>query len=292
MTLREEMTKAAASVDAALEEYLAVKDCPQKVVLEAMAYSAEAGGKRIRPFLTLAFCQLLGGSPADAMPFACALEMIHTYSLIHDDLPCMDDDALRRGKPSCHIAFGEAVALLAGDGLLTYAFETAGQANLPASQVVQGVVTLAQAAGTDGMIGGQVMDLAGEGKTMEEAVLLEMYEKKTGALLWAAARLGCIAAGADSLVFQAVDRYARAVGLAFQIQDDILDVIGDTAILGKPVGSDAQQQKSTYVAIHGLDAAHQEVARLTREAEQALAQLPGDTDLLAQLAQFLAGRKF
>lgn len=264
---------------------------PRADLYDAMEYSLMAGGKRIRPILTLECCRLCGGTDSAALSLACALEMVHTYSLIHDDLPCMDDDDLRRGRPTNHKVYGEATALLAGDGLLTAAFETALDAGacLPAERVVRAVQVLACAAGPAGMVGGQALDLAGERRALTEDELYEIHRLKTGALLTAAAELGCIAAGADEESRQAVTQYAAALGLAFQIRDDVLDVVGNVEEFGKPVGSDAANQKTTFVTLKGLEACKNEVDRLTGEAVAALERFP-DREFLTLLAWRLAGR--
>ena len=205
------------------------KNSLTRPVTESMGYSLFVGGKRIRPVLTLAFCDLCGGRPETALPFACAVEMIHTYSLIHDDLPCMDDDDLRRGKPANHKVYGEAMALLAGDGLLTKAFETALAFAGPSSAALEGARILAQCAGADGMVGGQCIDLNSEGKDVDLALLREMDLGKTVALISAACQMGCVAAGAGEERLKSARSYAEGIGMAFQIRDDILDVLGDAA---------------------------------------------------------------
>ncbi|MBQ7547892.1 MAG: polyprenyl synthetase family protein [Clostridia bacterium] len=259
------------------------------VVSEAMRYSLQAGGKRIRPCLTLEFCRVCGGDVEAALPFAAAVEMIHTYSLIHDYLPCMDDDDLRRGKPACHVQFGYANALLAGDGLLTLAFETLARAPLPGERIAEACAVLAAAAGHLGMIGGQTMDLENENADVPLETLRQTDTLKTGALIRAACVLGCIAAGADETQKTAAAQYAHALGMAFQIVDDILDVTSDDATLGKPVGSDAAQHKNTYVTLCGLDGARDEAARYTDEAAQAADRFGeagrGLRDLALSLAQ-------
>ena len=262
---------------------------PTAPVEEAMAYSLFVGGKRIRPVLALGFCQLCGGAPEQALPFACAVEMVHTYSLIHDDLPCMDDDDFRRGKPSCHKAFGEANALLAGDGLLTLAFETAADAPLSDVQRVEAVRTLAKAAGVRGMLGGQVIDLGCEGKPVDLETLNTLYALKTGALLRASARLGCLAGNAGEELLETADRYARACGLAFQITDDILDVAGDAEKLGKPTGSDEENHKTTYVTLLGLSGARERARELIGEAGECVAAIPGN-EFLLWVAEMILGR--
>ena len=241
-------------VEKALDRYVSTQRCNNDHVLEAMRYSVLGGGKRIRALLVLNFNRILGGAANDAMEFAAAIEMMHAYSLIHDDLPCMDDDDLRRGKPSCHVAFGEAIALLAGDALQTLAFETlARNTSLEPAQVLQAVRELAAAAGSRGMVGGQTVDIEGTAQTVEQ--LTGMCMMKTGALIKCAVRLGCLSVGADEASMAQADIYADAIGLAFQIRDDILDVIGSTEELGKPVGSDAEQQKATFATVLGTERA-------------------------------------
>ena len=234
---------------------------------------------------------MCGGDPEAALPFAAAVEMIHTYSLIHDDLPCMDDDDMRRGKPACHIRYGYANALLAGDGLLTLAFETLTKAPLPSVRIAEAVRCLASAAGHCGMILGQTMDLANENTAVTPETLRQTDMHKTGALLRAACVLGCIAAGASDKQARAAEAYAEAVGLAFQIVDDILDVTSDTATLGKPVGSDDAQHKNTYVTLCGLDGAREHVARCTADAVRAAEPFGTDGEGLRRLALALAARK-
>jgi len=262
----------------------------ESIVCEAMRYSVENGGKRIRPVLTLEFCRLCGGKPEDALAFACAVEMIHAYSLIHDDLPCMDNDNMRRGKPSCHIEFGEANALLAGDALLTLAFETLFNSRLAPEKIIEAGSLLAAAAGWAGMIGGQVMDLQNEGKTVPLDDLVSTDMKKTGKLIMAAAVLGCIAAGAEENKKTAAADFAGNIGLAFQLVDDILDVTGDEAILGKPVGSDDENQKSTYISTIGIKVSQAKVIELTQKAKTALGIFGEDSAFLLNLADSLAKR--
>lgn len=274
-------------INAALEEFLPKGD---DAVSQAMRYSVRNGGKRIRPALVLEFCKVCGGDENKAMAFACALEMIHTYSLIHDDLPCMDDDDYRRGKPSCHVAFGEANALLAGDGLLTLAFETAAKSELSADKTVKGILELSKAAGILGMIGGQVMDLENEGKKVCVEALEKTDHLKTGELIRVACVLGCIAAGADDEKIKAAEKYAAGIGLAFQIVDDILDVVGDEKLLGKPIGSDKENEKSTYVSAFGLEGSREKVSLLTKEAKEALSAFEGDTEALSDFADKMEKR--
>ena len=275
-------------INSALKEYLPAAD---DVVSQAMRYSVENGGKRIRPALLLEFCRVCGGDYKKAVPFACALEMIHTYSLIHDDLPCMDNDDFRRGKPSCHIAFGEEYALLAGDALLTLAFETAMKSNLSAEITVKAAKELAKAAGVMGMVGGQVLDLQIEGKKVGVSDLQKTDELKTGELIRAACVLGCVCAGADDKKIAAAEKYAHDIGIAFQIVDDILDVTSDEETLGKPIGSDEENQKSTYVSLLGIEKSRKTAEELTLNAQKALDAFDGDVTSLKDFAEKLKNRK-
>lgn len=278
-------------VEKALDRYVSTQRCNNDHVLEAMRYSVLGGGKRIRALLVLNFNRILGGAANDAMEFAAAIEMMHAYSLIHDDLPCMDDDDLRRGKPSCHVAFGEAIALLAGDALQTLAFETlARNTSLEPAQVLQAVRELAAAAGSRGMVGGQTVDIEGTAQTVEQ--LTGMCMMKTGALIKCAVRLGCLSVGADEASMAQADIYADAIGLAFQIRDDILDVIGSPEELGKPVGSDAEQQKATFATVLGTERAQSLAEKLTRTALDALKQLNvAEDDPLYEMTVELCSRK-
>ncbi len=267
----------------------------QDYVRDAMNYSLSNGGKRIRPIIVLEFCRLCGGNIDDAMNFACAIEMIHTYSLIHDDLPCMDNDDFRRGKPSCHKAYGEEYALLAGDGLLTLAFETAlldGNGVLPENKI-RAVRTLASLAGIGGMVGGQVLDLQAEKTAPDYDKIKTIDSLKTGALIKAAVLLGCFAANVtDEAKLAAAQKYAECIGFAFQIVDDILDVTSDTETLGKPVGSDIKNEKVTYVSLLGIEASKQTVEQLTNEALEALKAFDGEkSEFLKNFAISLADRK-
>lgn len=286
----EQLAFYAKSVNDHLRERLSVRTpCLQMQVIDAMRYSLLDAGKRLRAALVMEFGRLCHAKRLDMAAFACAIEMIHAYSLIHDDLPCMDDDDLRRGKPSCHKAFGEANALLAGDGLLTLAFETAADAALPSDRTVEAVKTLSQAAGIFGMIGGQVIDLASEGKQISMETLNTLYELKTGALLRASAKLGCIAGGADSKMLNMADTYAKALGLAFQITDDILDVVGTAEKLGKPIGSDADSHKTTYVSLLGIDGAKKAAEEQIERAKQSIGSIE-DSGFLLWMADMVLTR--
>ena len=269
--------------------HLPEADQGQKEVVRAMRYSLENGGKRLRPVLVLEFCRVCGGDVKKALPFACAVEYIHTYSLIHDDLPCMDNDDLRRGKPSCHKNFSEATALLAGDALLTHAFECLTSADLSDGQISSAVALLAQNAGVCGMIGGQVLDLKFE--TVDPSIndLLTVHKLKTGALISAACLLGCIAADADDEMLSYASSFAYNLGIAFQIKDDLLDVYGDEALLGKPVGSDEENEKSTYVTMVGIENAEKDVEVLTDKAISYLSAFD-DNGFLKDLAEYLVTR--
>ncbi len=277
----EQLNRYAAEIEAALDGYLPASSDSRARIRDAIRYSLLSGGKRIRSVLTLEFCRVCGTDYNAAMPLACALEMIHCYSLIHDDLPCMDNDTMRRGKPTNHVVYGEDFAVLAGDGLLTHAFTVAASADgLSAAQTAEAVRTLAEAAGLDGMLGGQAIDVENDGKLASFDALVEMYALKTGALIRAAGQLGCIAAGAGPQQREAADRYTRAVGLAFQIRDDLLDLEKDRAI-----------GKTTYPAVLGEDASRGKITELTAEAEAAASFFP-DSDFLRSLARHLAGRSF
>ncbi len=272
-----------------------LEDCitADNTAAQAMKYSLLSGGKRIRPILLLEFYALCGGKGDNALNFAAALEMIHTYSLIHDDLPCMDNDDMRRGRPSCHKAFGEDTALLAGDALLTLAFKTAAETDgIPSDRVLKAIAVLAENAGISGMVGGQVEDLALEksGATLDE--LRGMYLKKTSCLLSAGAVCGSILAGADKEELKYAAEYAERLGLAFQIIDDILDCTSDEKTLGKPIGSDEKNGKTTYVTLLGIDGAKAEAERLSNEALTALCKIEGDNAALRELTADLLDRKF
>ena len=280
-----------ALADAALNTYFADTTVSYHRLLEAMHYSLTAGGKRLRPVLVLAFCAACGGDVRAALPVACAVEMVHTYSLIHDDLPCMDNDDLRRGRPTCHKAFDEATAVLAGDGLLTAAFETASQADVPAETALRCIRILGENAGMNGMIGGQVLDMLAEHRRISETELRLLQKLKTGCLLRAACELGCAAAGkTDAESIEAARAYGDKLGLAFQIEDDILDIEGDEKTLGKSIGKDAASEKSTFPSLLGLDACRKLAGELTEQAVAALAPYEGRA-FLKTLARSLTGRR-
>ncbi|UOF90103.1 polyprenyl synthetase family protein [Fodinisporobacter ferrooxydans] len=282
----------AKEIEQALDTYLSQMEMYPEVIYESMRYSLFAGGKRLRPILAIAVAETLGVSAMSAMPFACALEMIHTYSLIHDDLPCMDDDDYRRGKLTNHKVFGDGIAVLAGDALLTYAFELMAQ-SVPAGLEgigLQMIRELGQAAGVHGMIGGQVADIINEGKTANERSLAFIHAHKTGALLTASVRMGAILAKADAHTLAALTIYAKNIGLAFQIVDDILDVVGEEEKLGKTVGADANLEKMTYPSLYGIEQSRQMVYQLTTDAIGQLQQIDCDTSLLQAIAVYLVAR--
>ena len=280
-------------IEQELESVLAKAKTPYIELLEAMRYSLLSGGKRIRPLLLLDFYELCGGKAEDALPFAAAMEMIHTYSLIHDDLPCMDDDDMRRGRPSCHKAFGEATALLAGDALLTMAFSVAANTKtVPAERVTEAIALLSDCAGTHGMVAGQVMDLRFETESPDEEALTFMVLKKTGCLLEAAAAIGCILAGAGRETVRLAREYGAYVGLAFQMIDDILDQTADEALLGKPVGSDQKNGKTTFVTLLGLEKTKEKAEELTAKALAILGQIGENTQELEALTKELLARKY
>ena len=293
-SLRERIQENAQRTEAALRALGQAADGDLQELFDAEAYSLLGGGKRIRPFLVNEVCRALGGREEVSMPFACALEMIHTYSLIHDDLPCMDDDDMRRGKPTCHKRFGYATALLAGDALLTKAFLVAASNPSADDRARSAAVRLlGECAGECGMIGGQIMDLRGETETLSEERLVRLHSMKTGALMECAALLGVLAAGRDlnGAEAEAARGYARRIGLAFQIVDDILDAVGDEAALGKPIGSDASCHKTTFLTYYGVEEARAYAARLTEEAVGAIADWE-DSACLADLAVYLLERTF
>lgn len=278
------------TIETALSRYLDIHDDRVQITADAMRYSTMVGGKRLRPVLTLEFCRLCGGNPEDALPFACALEMVHTSSLIHDDLPCMDNDDYRRGKPSCHKKFGYNYALLAGDALEAYAFETAANATVDPKITVECLRRLTAATGIHGMLGGQTMDEANETKTdVDLARLTDTDALKTGAFIRVACEMGCLSASASKEQMDHAIQYGNALGVAFQIQDDILDVIGDEKKLGKAVGSDKESHKATYVGLLGLEGSQKRAVEFTDKALQALDIFP-DNDFIKELTSVLLKR--
>jgi geranylgeranyl diphosphate synthase type II len=296
MELKSYLEECRQKVDHALDQYLPAEDVLPQKLHQAIRYSVFAGGKRIRPILMLSACLTVGGAVEKVLPAACAMEMIHTYSLIHDDLPAMDDDDFRRGRPTCHKVYGEDMAILAGDALLTEAF-------LLLSRPVdgQGVSTdtlrrviniIARCAGSKGMVGGQVVDMESEGKNIDLPTLEYIHTHKTGALILASVQAGALLGGGDEEAFNALSRYAEAAGLAFQVADDILDIVGDQALLGKDVGSDVARGKATYPALLGLEPARERARELRDMAVAALAGFDHRADPLRDIAHFIVDRSF
>ncbi len=296
MDLKAYLKEQIGRVDAALDRYLPKEGERPESLHKSMRYSVFAGGKRVRPVLMLAACQAVGGDTEKAMPAACAIEMIHTYSLIHDDLPAMDDDDFRRGNPTNHKVFGEAIAILAGDALLTEAFKLisdplfAGQCD-PVSRLAV-IHEIATCAGSYGMVGGQVVDMESEGKPgMDLPTVQYIHTHKTGALIKAAVVAGAVLGGADQGKLAAITRYGEAAGLAFQIADDILDIEGTTEEIGKDAGSDQERGKATYPAVMGLAAAKEEARSMMDEAFKALEVFGAEAEPLREIAAYIVKRK-
>jgi geranylgeranyl diphosphate synthase, type II len=280
-------------IDRALERYLPSENARPPTIHKAMRYSLFAGGKRLRPILCLAAAETCGGKIDNALPLACALECIHTYSLVHDDLPSMDNDDFRRGRPTCHKVFGEGIAVLAGDALLTIAFEIVSRAKLSARYNMSILLReIAVAAGSRKLIAGQVADLEGEGRKIDMAGLRYIHENKTAAILTTSVRLGAMSAGANPKQLDAITKFGRALGLAFQIIDDILDVTQTSEKLGKSAGKDVAAKKATYPAVIGLEKSRLEAKRLTRQAHNALSIFDGKGEALHALANYLLEREY
>jgi len=280
-------------IDRALERYLPGENARPPTIHKAMRYSLFAGGKRLRPILCLAAAETCGGKIGNALPLACALECIHTYSLVHDDLPSMDNDDFRRGRPTCHKVFGDGIAVLAGDGLLTIAFEIVSRAKTPRHYDMSILLReIAMAAGSQKLIAGQVADLEAEGRNIDMMGLRYIHENKTAAILTTSARLGAMSANADAKKLAAITKFGRALGLAFQIIDDILDVTQTSEKLGKSAGKDAAAKKATYPAVIGLKKSRLEAKRLTRRAHNALSIFDGKAEALHALANYLLEREY
>jgi geranylgeranyl diphosphate synthase type II len=284
----------AALVDEYLDRYLPPESTPPETISRAVRYSLFAGGKRLRPVMVLGAAEAVGGELADALPAAAAFEMMHTYSLIHDDLPSMDDDTLRRGRPTSHVVFGEAIAILAGDALQTHAFAVLSDplppCRVPADRRLRAVAELAQAAGVSGMVGGQVFDLESEGKPVDAATLEQIHRRKTGALIRTAARVGAIVSGAREEEIERLTRYGEEAGLAFQIVDDILDAEGSDLTLGKSAGKDARSGKATYPLVHGIEEARRKAQELVASALHRLEPFGAAGRPLALLAEHMIRR--
>jgi len=294
LDLGEYMKARAAAVDVALDRFLPAEGEPPETLHRAMRYSIFAGGKRLRPVLVIAGAEAVGGGMDDVMPTACAVELIHTYSLVHDDLPAMDDDDFRRGVPTNHRVFGEAMAILAGDALLTLAFRLAvepGRPGMDPGRLRDALADIADAAGHAGMVGGQVVDLLSEGKQVGPDVVDYIHARKTGALIRTSLRVGARLCGATSAQIDALSAAGAALGLAFQIVDDILDVVSSSAELGKTAGKDQAQEKATYPAVHGLDASRARARKLIEEGEAALADLGPRADPIRALGRFILDRR-
>lgn len=287
-------------IETVINTYLPQEEGEQKTVIEAMNYSILAGGKRLRPMFMLETYRMFGGNEKVIEPFMAAIEMIHTYSLIHDDLPAMDNDEYRRGRKTTHVVYGEAIAILAGDGLLNYAFETATKAFLDCNlsidsykNIGKAIQILGKKAGIYGMIGGQTADIIAEETQQKLSMeqLLFIHENKTSALIQASMMIGAVLAGADDIELQKIEKCAYNIGIAFQIQDDILDIIGDEKALGKPIGSDEKNNKQTYVSLKGLEKSKEEVKKLSEEAVEILNNCNGDSEFLKALVLQLIYRE-
>jgi len=278
-----------------LKKYMPKEDGYQSTIMEAMNYSLKAGGKRLRPILTLEACKVVGGNEEDAIPFAMAIEMIHTYSLIHDDLPALDNDDLRRGKPTNHKVYGEAMAILAGDGLLNYAYEVMLSNSLNKENpenYIKAINEISKSAGIYGMIGGQVVDVKSENTSISKEKLDYIHLNKTGAIIIGCMRAGAIIGNASHNDLEKITKYAKNIGLSFQIVDDILDIIGDQAKLGKNVGSDIENNKSTYPSLIGLEESREIAIKLIDEAKENIKKLNGDSSFLEGLANYIIDREY
>lgn len=296
MNFKNELLKKKNIIEEALKEYFPINNDFHKTVFESMGYSINAGGKRLRPVLMMEVCKILGGDIKDVLPFACSIEMIHTYSLIHDDLPAMDNDDYRRGKLTNHKVYGEGIAILAGDGLLNLAFETMIESTLKNefkdNRGIKATYEIIRASGVNGMIGGQIVDLESEGKRVSKEVLEFIHLNKTSALIEASVKAGAIIGGASQAKFKALSEYARCIGLAFQVVDDILDVIGNEEELGKKVGSDIEKEKSTYPSLYGLEKSKEIAKDLIDKSLQSLDIFDEKADFLRELSRYLEVRQY
>lgn len=293
MAFKEDLNTKSTYIEDLLKEYMPKEEGYQKTIFESMNYSLSAGGKRLRPVLTLEAAKIVGGNQDEAIPFAMAIEMIHTYSLIHDDLPAMDNDDFRRGKPTNHRVFGDGMATLAGDALLNYAFEimlreSIGKRNPDIR--LKAIYEIARGAGIYGMIGGQVVDIESENKSIEKEKLDFIHMNKTAAMIAGCMRAGAIIGHASEEDLQNITRYAKNIGLAFQIVDDILDIVGDEKILGKPVGSDLENHKSTYPTLIGLEQSRKVARDLIEEAKESIRKISEDSSFLEGLAEYIISR--
>ncbi|GAA0861166.1 polyprenyl synthetase family protein [Paraclostridium tenue] len=295
MNFKDELKNRVNNIEILLNEYMPKEEGYQKTIFEAMNYSLSAGGKRLRPILTLEACKLVGGNEKDAIPFAAAIEMIHTYSLIHDDLPALDNDDLRRGRKTNHKVYGEAMAILAGDGLLNYAYEIMLKESIgkdDSNKYLKAINEIAKASGIYGMIGGQVVDIESEGKSIDKDKLDFIHMNKTAAIIIGCMRAGAIIGGASENQLENITKYAKNIGLSFQIVDDILDVVGDEAKLGKKVGSDIDNEKSTYPSLIGLDKSKEIAKNLIEEAKLSISNIDKDREFLNSLADYIVDREY
>ena len=295
MNFKDELKSRVNNVEILVNEYMPKEEGYQKTIFEAMNYSLSAGGKRLRPILTLEACKLVGGNEKDAIPFAAAIEMIHTYSLIHDDLPALDNDDLRRGRKTNHKVYGEAMAILAGDGLLNYAYEIMLKESIrkdDSNKYLKAINEIAKASGIYGMIGGQVVDIESEGKSISMDKLDFIHMNKTAAIIIGCMRAGAIIGGASEIQLENITKYAKNIGLSFQIVDDILDVVGDEAKLGKKVGSDIDNEKSTYPSLIGLDKSKEIAKNLIEEAKLSISNIDKDSEFLNSLADYIVDREY
>ena len=293
MDFKTELKKKASHAEEILKGYMPKEEGYQKTVMEAMNYSLSSGGKRLRPILTLEACRIVGGCEEDVVQFAAAIEMIHTYSLIHDDLPALDNDDLRRGRATNHKVFGDAMAILAGDALLNYAFEimlkdSIGREN--PEKYLRAINEIAKGAGIYGMIGGQVVDVQSENISIPKDKLDYIHKNKTAAMMVGCMRAGAVAGGADEKQLESITEYAEKIGLAFQITDDILDVVGDEEKLGKHVGSDIENNKSTYPSLLGLEKSSEIAANLINDAKKSIREISDDVEFLEGLADYILSR--
>ena len=293
MNFKEQMSVKVAEIEKILKSYMPAEEGPQKVIMEAMNYSVTVGGKRLRPMLMQETYRLFGGEGEAIEPFMAAQEMIHTYSLVHDDLPAMDNDEFRRGKKTTWVAFGEDMAILAGDGLLNYAFETALRAfeKAESSKVVECLKILSKKAGIYGMIGGQVVDVMSEEKKIDKATLLFIHRNKTSALIQSSMMIGAVMAGASKEEVEKIEQIGEDIGIAFQIQDDILDVTSSLEVLGKPVHSDEKNEKTTYLTLEGLEKSKKDVEELSHRAIQGLKSFDRENQFLNELVEMLIHRE-
>lgn len=293
MEFKSELKKKAVYAEEILKKYMPKEEGYQKTIMEAMNYSLNSGGKRLRPILTLEACAIAGGNVKDAEPFAAAIEMIHTYSLIHDDLPALDNDDLRRGRATNHKVFGEAMAILAGDALLNYAFETMLKTSIGKEnpeRYLKAINEIAKGAGIYGMIGGQVVDVQSENISIPMEKLEYIHRNKTAAMMVGCMRAGAQIAGADERKLECITEYAENIGLAFQIVDDILDIVGDESVIGKPVGSDIENHKSTYPSLIGLEESRKKAEELIEKAKSSIAEITDETEFLFGLADYIISR--